>query len=121
MPVAYLFCFALIVVLLIICVYYAYKAAHIIRENTISDLRYTISALSAEISRIELSVRTEIATNRSETQQSLRGYREEQSLAFNRFGELMANSMKDTSRLQQAQLETFAANLNTLTCAIEDR
>ncbi len=109
---------ALIVLLLIVVLVFAYKAAG---NATQSQLNYKIETLANAIQRVEASVKNEIATNRQETNNSTQSTRTELQSSLHLFGEQLANAMKNTSGLQKAQLETFSNNLSMLTRSMEEK
>ncbi|KAA2239966.1 DNA recombination protein RmuC [Chitinophaga agrisoli] len=109
---------ALIVLLLIVVLVFAYKAA----GNTAqSQLNYKIETLSNAIQRVEASVKNEIATNRLETNNSTQSTRTELQSSLHLFGEQLSNAMKTTSGFQKSQLETFSNNLSMLTRSMEEK
>src|SRR4051812_5782143 len=90
-------------------------------DDRLSEIRYQLQSLPAEIGRIEYSVETEIAINRNESAESAKTGRLEQLSSLKAFGELISGAMKESSALQKSQLDTFSANLSTLTRSIEEK
>src|SRR4051812_6298823 len=87
----------------------------------LDDLRFKIENLPAEISRVEASVKNEIANNRREASDNARNAREEIAGSVKSFAELITSSMGHSANLQKEQLESFALNLNGLTKSIEEK
>jgi len=112
---------AITIVLITINLYFTYKGSNDNTIDLLSQLKYKIDDFPKEIGRIEVSVKSEIATNRAETNESSKTVREELSNSLKVFGELISGSIKETSELQKTQLETFSTNLNTLTKSVEEK
>lgn len=87
----------------------------------LSELGFKLGNLTTEISRIETAVKTEIAMNRQEAAGAGKAAREEQLSSFRSFGEMISQTMTETSRQQKQQLETFSENLSNLTKAFEEK
>lgn len=110
-----------IIVLLILNLVLSYRAGMSKQSNDLTAIRYKIENLSAEIARIEASVKTEIATNRREAGDAGKNMREELGLSVQGFGEQLSKAVRDLGFLQKSQLETFSTNLHTLTKTNEEK
>lgn len=110
-----------IVALLLIILYYSYKAAAGKRTSELADLRFKVEQLAKAIERVEGSVKNEIATNRGESGKIAKDGRDEMMLSLKSFGELISRSMNNAADLQKQQLETFSENLAKLTQSVDQR
>src|SRR5690242_2334098 len=98
----YLIILVLIVVALLLLIFtlvFTYRASVSKNEEHLTDIRYKVEGLQGGINRMEGSVKSEIATNRMETNQAAKDARAE-----------LGQSLK-----------SFEEKLNTLTSAIEAR
>lgn len=66
-----------------------------------------LTSIEMGLARIEASVKNEIATNRSETNEAAKRSREELSNTLTLFGEQISNSMKDGRKELKEVLESF--------------
>lgn len=109
------------IILLVVIIFFAYniyKNRGIVNSG---NLKNELDNLSKEVGRIEASVRNEISTNRSETNEVSRNTREELGNSLKAFGELISGSIKNSNEIQRSQLETFSNNLNILTKSFEEK
>ena len=89
--------------------------------KTLADIKYRVDSFNNEVARIEAAVKNEMVINRQENNGAAKNTREELSVSFKQFSELISTTMNDTSRLQKTQLETFSTNLNNLTQSVEQK
>ena len=113
--------FVVVILLLLILIVLAYRATQNKSQEFFTGLQYKVDSLMREISRIEMSVKSEIASNRNETTKTAREAREEMSNYLKAFGDLISHSATTNSVLQREQLQTFSGNLTTLTKSMEER
>jgi DNA recombination protein RmuC len=85
------------------------------------ELLFKVNNLPTDLQRIDAAVRSEIAGNRKEANETLRHNREELSGALTRFGDLIVASIKDSAKMQKEHLEMFSENLQALTRSVESR
>lgn len=111
----------MVILLLIGLIIINYRAIQTRNDELFVGLKYKIDTLSSDVSRIESSVRNEIAANRNESAKTAKDARDEMIHSLRTFGELISNSTKSTSELQRDQLQTFSNNLNSLTKSLEEK
>jgi DNA recombination protein RmuC len=99
----------IIIVLLIVILVFAYKAATSKENSAVADLKYKFETLNTQIGRIEAAVKQEIATNRKEGNEAARIARTELAASLLAFGEQVNKSVEDFNRIQK---ENFYALLN---------
>jgi DNA recombination protein RmuC len=91
--------YILLAIIIALILWFNLKADKSIEDKTLTDIKYRIDNLSAEVTRIEASVKNEISTNRNEFQKASKDTRSE---------------LSDT-------LRSFEGKLNNLTTTIENR
>lgn len=92
---------AIIIVFLIIILITVYKNRTATDNNFQTDLAHTLNSISSQISRIELAVKQEIATNRQEGHETARAGRTELAASLRSFSEQLTKSVEDFNRLQK--------------------
>lgn len=103
---------ALLTALLIISVItlvLASKAAARKSSNDYLDIKYKMDNVLSEIKRIETAVKTEMITNRRETGDNAQRVREELAVSLKNFGELITQTMTNANAIQK---DNFYALLN---------
>jgi DNA recombination protein RmuC len=90
-------------------------------SNTLAEIKYKIESFNSEVARIEEAVKSEMITNRQESNTAAKNTREELAGSLKQFSDLIAGAIDGTSKLQKTQLETFSTNLNMLTQSIEQK
>ena len=113
--------FVMVIILLMILIVMNYRSIRAGNDESFLNLKYKLESLTADINRIESSVRNEIASYRHETIQAAKEDRLEMNSSLKTFGELLANTTKNDSVLQRDQLETFSGNLSKLTISLEEK
>ncbi len=111
----------IILILLLVNLFISYNKNSSNNNSTINELKFKTDALFTEVGRIETSVKNEISANRRETNESAKNTREEQAKYLTGFGNLIANTVKDSSTVQRDQLKTFSGNLQQLTTLVEEK
>jgi DNA recombination protein RmuC len=111
MIVAYLL-LAVVILLLIVIIFLLQKNNSFETNKELLALKYKIENLPAELGRIETSVKSEIATNRHETNSTSLTARNELASSQKAFGDLIAASIKD---FNTSQKDYFLALLNKQT------
>lgn len=98
---------AVTIVLLLICLFFAYKAAFKQPDNSLVEITFKIQQIVAEVQRIEASVKNEITTNRAEASEGSKSARTELSNSLKLFGDQLSNSMAMSGTQLKEALETF--------------
>lgn len=96
--------------LLLINLFFSYQSAFRNNDNSTNDIRYQIQQVSSEIQRIENSVKTEIATNRTETNESGKNTRLELAHSLKSFSDQI-NTLRETI---DSKLGFFSESYNTI-------
>lgn len=111
----------LIIILAVIAIYFAYKASSAKEDTRINDLKYQIESIKSELPKIDNTIKSEISTNRSESNSALKETREELGKSFIAFSEILTKAVGTTNDAQKNQLESFSTNLQNLTTAIDTK
>ncbi|GAO44028.1 DNA recombination protein RmuC [Flavihumibacter petaseus] len=111
----------LILFILTVVAYFSFRAAQPKPDSRLTDLKFTVDNLKADLGKIEQVVRTEIATNRTESNAALRESREELTRSLGVFSEVVTKSFGATNEAQQNQLEAFSRNLGALTKSFDEK
>lgn len=91
------------------------------RRPGASDVGVHLATFEKGVDRIDRGVRDEIARNRDELNAAARQGRDEQNNTLRSFGQQLAQHISQLGAAQKAQLDTFAAQLSTLTQSNEHR
>lgn len=110
-----------IVFLLLVAIFFAYKASQPKEDVRLNELRFNLEAIRTEFPKIGAVVKSEISTNRSESNIAMRSTREELANALGSFSDVVTKSIGATSEAQKNQLESFSNNLNALTKSIDEK
>ena len=110
-----------VIVLLLLTAYFAYKASQPKENGRLSELNYHVDAIKNEFPVITGLIKSEFSTNRSETNLVMKGTREEVANALRGFSDIVTKSIGATSEAQKNQLESFSTNLHTLTKSIDEK
>ena len=89
-----------VIILLFFAIYFARKASNPKEDSAIIDLKYQVGSIGENISRIEKSVKDEIATNRTELSQAAKETRAELMNSFEKFSGVISQSIQTTTELQ---------------------
>lgn len=100
---------AVLVIVTIITLVFAIKAAAQKNGGELTDIKYKMDNVLAEIARIEMAVKNEMITNRRETGDNAQRIREELSATLKNFGELITQNMANVHTIQK---DNFFALLN---------
>lgn len=102
--------FGVVILLLLLAIYFAWKASRPKEDQAMTALRYQISSIGENISRIEKSVKDEIATNRTELSQAAKDTRDELAQSLKIFSEQIDSFRKAIEETLLAFTQTIDKN-----------
>ena len=95
------------IMLLLVVVAAIFKNSMNVQSSQDGPLVLRLEGITAELRRIESSVRTEMAVNRTEAAEAAKSNRTELAGSLRSFGELINLNARDSRREQKEALETF--------------
>jgi DNA recombination protein RmuC len=99
----------IIIFLLLVTVYFSFKASSPKQNTEVTDLRFKVQQLNSSIERIENSLKTEMALNRGESGKTAKDARVEMNLALemlNSRSALKMDQMRDTIEKKISELQS---------------
>src|SRR5262245_42347247 len=100
---------AILLVVSIITMVFAWKAMAARNNTDMTAMKYKMESVMTEISRIEAAVKNEMVTNRQETGDNTQRIRTELATSLKNFGELIHQT---TTNANAVQKDNFFALLN---------
>ncbi len=108
-------CLIAIVLLLLVNLYFSYKAQAGFQNRPLLD------SFKTSNKELENTIRDEFTRNRNEFTRNSKESREELTKSFNTFGESISVGMARIAEMQKSQLDTFSKNLISLTQTNEEK
>lgn len=110
-----------VILLLLVAIFFSYKASQLKEDHQLNELKFNMDSIRAEFPKIDAAIKSEISTNRTESNTALRETREELTKSLGSFSQVITKSIGAINDAQKNQLESFSNNLSALTKSVDEK